>query len=84
MVNTIGHETEKMLNEVKTLNSERRTLAICLSFGRSATRRAFRYIFARFISPRSQIPAPIPHSPSPNPIVPKTLAKDAAPIPNAE
>ena len=35
-------------------------------FGRSASRRAFRYIFARFISPRSKIspnsPIPVPES----------------------
>ena len=41
-------------------------------------RRAFRYIFARFISPRSQISVPKSRIPFPVP-----LAKDAAPIPNA-
>ena len=54
-----------------------------LFFGRSATRRAFRYIFARLISPRSPILVPKSHSPFPNPIS-HHLAKDAAPIPNAK
>ena len=54
-------------------------------FGRSASRRAFRYIFARFISPRSQIPVPNSQFPilrSRSPF-PTPLAKDAASIPNA-
>ena len=56
-----------------------------LNFGRSASRRAFRYIFARLISvslPQIpfQFPNPISRFPFPNP---ETLAKDAAPIPNA-
>ena len=55
-------------------------LLIVNSFGRSATRRAFRYIFARLISPRSKKSVPESHSPYPNP---DSLAKDAAPIPNA-
>ena len=56
--------------------------------GVPASRRAFRYIFARLIP--LPIPAPVPApalksrpripSPSPNP---EKLAKDAAPIPNA-
>ena len=62
-------------------------------------RRAFRYIFARYIStplPNSRFPSPIPvpvpvpvpvsRPRSPFPIsvpVPAWLAKDAAPIPNA-
>ena len=50
------------------------------SSGRSASRRAFRYIFARL----NPISLPKTHSriPSPKP-VPDSLAKDAAPIPNA-
>ena len=54
-----------------------------LNFGRSASRRAFRYIFARLISvslPQIPFPNPISRFPFPNP---ETLAKDAAPIPNA-
>ena len=52
-----------------------------LSLGVRQSRRAFRYIFARIISPHSQIPPnPIP---APESHCPQTLAKDAAPIPNA-
>ncbi len=45
-------------------------LLIVNSFGRSATRRAFRYIFARLISPRSKksVPESHSHSPYPNPV----------------
>ena len=50
-------------------------------FGRSATRRAFRYIFARLNFPATKI-SPKSHFPSPNPNS-HYLAKDAAPIPNA-
>ena len=52
-------------------------------FGRSATRRAFRSIFARFISPRSQIPVLQSQIPVPESHFPFRFAKDAAPIPNA-
>ena len=46
-------------------------------------RRAFRYIFARFLplqNSRTQIPSPLPN---PTPALKFPLAKDAAPIPNA-
>ena len=56
--------------------------------GRSATRRAFRYIFARLISisrPKLDLgtsTSSVTSSSSPK-LVPDLLAKDAAPIPNA-
>ena len=62
-----------------TLNSTLSTLHFIWAFRQS--RRAFRYIFARFLfSPHSKnlYPNPIPRFLYPNP-----LAKDAAPIPNA-
>ena len=51
------------------LNLVTRCLRVLVTlFWAFATRRAFRYIFFRFISPRSQIPVPKSHFPFPNPI----------------
>ena len=82
----------KVFFELRTQNFELGVL-VSLSVVRSpltvvfirafATRRAFRYIFARFISaplPNSRSPIPNPRSRIPFPV---PLTKDAASIPNA-
>ena len=64
-------------HQLLTLHSQLYTLS-----GRSASRRAFRYIFARHhfhLAPKTRSR---PQIPFPN-LVPNLLAKDAAAIPNA-